>query len=90
MVADRTRQNVRRRVLDLYLQLGWFIAARRHAEALAEAQPDDPAVLVMLGRCFEAEGDTSAARKSYEDAVARDSHSIEAWRASPAFSAAPN
>src|SRR5260370_34289035 len=60
------------------MDLGWFVSARRHAEALAQARPDDAALLVVLGRCFEAEGEPAEARKNYEDAVTNDPHLGEA------------
>jgi Flp pilus assembly protein TadD len=79
LAKDRRRHDVRRRLVRLYLQMGWFARARPHAEVLARDGPDDATVVVVLGRCFEAEGDSGEARQHYQDAVAKDPHCLEAW-----------
>jgi tetratricopeptide (TPR) repeat protein len=79
LARDRKRHDVRRRLLDLYMDLGWFGFARGHAADLAQARPDDAAALVMLGRCLEQDREPAEARRTYEDAVAKDPHCIEAW-----------
>ena len=78
LARDRKRETVRLRLIELYLDLGWPADARRHAEILVQMRAKDAAVFVLLGRCYEAEGESTKARTSYERAVQLEPGRIEA------------
>ncbi len=86
LVRDRKRDKVRSRLIELCLELGrfttkeagWLAEARQQAEILIQTRPDDGEAHLLLGRCFEAEGEPNLARRSYEQAVKQDPHLLSA------------
>jgi predicted Zn-dependent protease len=63
------RHDVRRRAVDLTMQLGQFERARRHLAVLLAAQPGAGDLLLLRGRCESAEGDHARAALSLEQAI---------------------
>ncbi|MBL8797680.1 MAG: tetratricopeptide repeat protein [Planctomycetia bacterium] len=68
---DDARDDVRRALTPLALQLGMHAEARPHVERLLQSAPDDPRVLYHLGRCQEADGDYPQAADTYRRAIER-------------------
>jgi predicted Zn-dependent protease len=80
VARDRKRDDVRHRLVEVYLELAasspreanWTVEARRHAEVLTQARPTEAAAFVLLGRCHEAEAEPALAQRAYEQAVRND------------------
>ncbi len=86
LARDRKRDAIRRRVIELYLDLGrfvpkeagWNTEARQHAELLVQTRPEDSESFELLGRCLAADGEPARAREQYRKAVEKDPKRIEA------------
>jgi tetratricopeptide (TPR) repeat protein len=67
--SDSSQSDVRRRVVDLAIELGQMEAAARHLDVLRQAFPGDGDLAFRLGQCREARGDYEAAAGLYGEAV---------------------
>jgi cellulose synthase operon protein C len=86
LARDPGRRDVRRRGVDLALELMRYDTARSHLTTLAETAPDDGEIELLLGRCEENQGQFEAAAAWYEKAIKHAPQQIEAYvRAADVF-----
>ncbi len=78
--ADPQRNDLRRRLVPLALQLGRFSDAREHlADHLLPAAPEDPELLLWLARSQQGLGKHTEAAKSFQQAIDRAPTEREAY-----------
>jgi len=63
------KKNVRRRLAELYVEMGQFAKARPHLEILLKSEPEDGALNFLIGRCQEARNEPDRAMESYKIAI---------------------
>jgi len=68
----KEKENVRRRLAELYVEMGAYPNARRHLEIVEKAEPNDGAICFLLGRCQEAMNEPAKAMESYKRAIEHD------------------
>jgi tetratricopeptide (TPR) repeat protein len=73
------RDDVRRRLVRVALDLGRYGDAEAQLAALRKAAPDDGELDYAEGRCREARRELSRAAESYARAVERDPHQTDAY-----------
>ncbi|MBX6312993.1 MAG: tetratricopeptide repeat protein [Isosphaeraceae bacterium] len=73
------RLEVRRRLVQIAMDLGRLSDARQHLEVLLQHAPEDGELEYRLGRCFEGEGQFNAARYWYEKSIRHTPDRIESY-----------
>ena len=77
---DPSRDDVRRQLADLEVDMGRTLDARVNLEYLLEnSSPNDAELEVLLGRCEEADGHFQKAADDYELARTHDPRRVEAY-----------
>jgi cellulose synthase operon protein C len=66
---DPTRDDVRRKLVDLAVSVGRTLDAREHLKTLLDSSPDDPELEYQMGRCEEADGHFADAKTDYENSI---------------------
>lgn len=66
------RTDVRRRLAGLLLEMGDYKQARRNLDLLLELHPDDPALLIQSGKCYQETRNTESAISAYEKVLEKD------------------
>jgi tetratricopeptide (TPR) repeat protein len=79
LTRDPERQTVRRRLVDLAMQLGRFSDARQHLEVLLRSARDDYQLVHLLGECHEAAGRFSQAAAAYRKANRHPEHPLPSY-----------
>ena len=73
------REDVRRRVVSIAMDLERFSDARVHLEKLLEKYPDDAELNEHFARCLEQANELQAAVQRYEKAIAQDPNRVLAY-----------
>jgi Tfp pilus assembly protein PilF len=73
------RAEVRRRLVQLALELERFGDARAHLAILMRAAPDDSELELALGRCEDADKDYAHASRSFARSIKHDPHQVDAY-----------
>ena len=76
---DETRNDARRKLIDLMLQSGRYNDAMEHITYLLKEKKDDPELLQLMGQCEEAMGEDENAQKSYEKAIEYSPKQIDTY-----------
>ena len=76
LLIDPERQDVRRELVSLGMELGWFGEAREHLRLLLEAHPNEVELVILAARCERATGQVQEADKLYGEALNAEPHSI--------------
>ena len=78
LYREPSRHDVRRRLAQLALRLGWTSEARLHLETLLQEQTRQADLEYLLGRCQEEAQDYALAAASYQRAVESRPNLVEA------------
>jgi tetratricopeptide (TPR) repeat protein len=73
------RDDVRRQLVRLALDLGRFDDAEPHLAVLLRSAPDDGELNLARGRCQEARRDDAPAARSFTRAIEHDPHQVDAY-----------
>jgi len=76
---DGGRTEVRRRLVDVAIELRRFSDARVHLEKLLEISPADHKLLAQMGRCYAAGGEYAKAVESYTKAIESKPDQVEVY-----------
>jgi tetratricopeptide (TPR) repeat protein len=76
---DPDRDDVRRRLAEVAIDIGRFDDALLHLARLRETAPDDGALDYLVGKCHEANGQYEDAARSFADAVRHKPEQIDAY-----------
>ncbi|MGA2060502.1 MAG: tetratricopeptide repeat protein [Thermoguttaceae bacterium] len=76
---DPTRNNARRKLIDLQILYKTYTDAMEHIQYLLKESPDNPELLQLLGQCQQATRDYQNAQKSYEKAIEYSPKQIETY-----------
>src|SRR5262245_36274485 len=79
LLTDPQELSTRRLAVGLALDLANFADARRHLDALHQAQPDDAEVEFLCGVCAEASGQYAEAADWYDKAIEHGPERIEIY-----------
>jgi len=71
------RHDLRRRIIEVAMELKWYGDAAQHLDRLLLVFPRDATLEVLRGRCYEASGEFKKARKGYSEAIAHAPREIE-------------
>lgn len=76
---DASRDDVRRRQVDVAMRLGRFSDARDHLDLLLDSAPQDGELHYEYGLCHEAEGNTNQAAERYQSAIQHGYQNVEPY-----------
>jgi cellulose synthase operon protein C len=79
LALDPSRPDVRRRVVDLAIELKHYETARSNLTVLATSPPDDGEIEFLLGQCEEHQGQFDKASTWYMKSIKHAPHRIEAY-----------
>jgi len=77
--SDPDRTEVRRKLVDVAIELRRFSDARVHLEKLLAISPADHELLARMGRCYAAVGDYTKAVEQYTKAVESKPDEVEVY-----------
>ncbi len=76
---DPTRNNARRKLIDLLMLQRRFADALEHIQYLLKESPDNPELLQLLGLCEEATREYENAQKTFEKAIEYSPKQIDTY-----------